>query len=375
MKSMKNDNRGVTLVEVILGVVILGIIVVPLLHTFVVGAHSSRKSAQLAAVTTAAENVIEKTEATDVPALMSNASLLGSGAAFCIKTPDGSFTTAGVSAPNSIDKIYYIKIPSVNSGNGDYSALVTLNGNTDANNQPIGVSNQMDAVISMTGYDEIALSEFIAECTEVDKKGNIVYSPTLSDLTRNINVTVTSQNRSESAKTADYNLEVAVTYRCTAKGFFRSYSSPAIVTQVKDTEFGKAAFSMFLFYDAYYKAGGYTETIEIQNPYKAYMDFNIFIVNTDTGAAPYGYKAQIEYKNQRYNGSQTYSRVFTNLPQGHISYKAYRDGIWCKTMPVSGYLVEEKPSDRRYLVNIQIFDKNEGITGSPLISLDAEKLD
>ena len=39
---IKGDNRGLTLLELIVGVVILAIVVVPLLHTFVTGANTAR---------------------------------------------------------------------------------------------------------------------------------------------------------------------------------------------------------------------------------------------------------------------------------------------------------------------------------------------
>lgn len=376
MKKIKNDNRGVTLVEIILGVVILAIITVPLLHTFVVGAGSSRKSAQLASLTTAAENLAEKIKATDVSELMGNAAVLGGGAGFLTRSPNGALVPAGYSAPYSPNKIYYIQVPQISSGNREFTALVTLDGNTDTNMKPIGVSNQMDATINMKGYDDLALSEFISECTEIDEDGKIVYRPEIGDLTRNISISAVSEKRDENTKTADYNIEVLFHYSCAARGFARTFTTTASLEQIKDSEYGSSAFSVYLFYDAFYKTEAFMETINIINPYNKYLDFNVFLINTGSDTAPTGYGAEVKYMNQRYLNSQTTcSRVFTNIAPNYIKYKAFRDSVWHKIIHVTGYLVEEKSVDRRYHVNIQLFDPAEGINGNPLMSMDAKKLD
>lgn len=379
MKNIKNDDRGVTLVEIIISVVILGIIAVPLLRSFLVSAHSSRKSAELAAATIAYQNVVEKIEATGVTALLKDAKLVSNDASFCVKTVEAggvTYTPYGNAAQNSPDKIYYISIPAVSSGNREFAALVTLDGNTAANSLPVGVGNQIDAGISMTGYDGFAESEYISECTEYDKDGNPVQLLSISDLTRSIKISVAQQNRDAGAKTADYKIEVVFTYKNTEAGFSRSYGSTALVTQVKDSVYGSAAFSLFLFYDAYYKtASNYSEDISIENNYKDYLDFNVFLVNTNGGTAPFGYQTMANYKYQRFDGDKTQVRIFTNLPKEKVSYKAYRDLSWFRSLSVSGYLVEQRADDRRYFINVKLFDAKEGINGSPLLSLDAEKLD
>ena len=53
----QNENAGFTLVELIVAVVLLGIIVVPLLHTLATGARTARKSAEAESATLAAQSV------------------------------------------------------------------------------------------------------------------------------------------------------------------------------------------------------------------------------------------------------------------------------------------------------------------------------
>ncbi|MEG2519433.1 MAG: type II secretion system protein, partial [Oscillospiraceae bacterium] len=61
----KIDNRGMTLVELLVAVVILGIIVVPLLHTIVTGATTERKSRVAGEATATAQDILETIEASD----------------------------------------------------------------------------------------------------------------------------------------------------------------------------------------------------------------------------------------------------------------------------------------------------------------------
>ncbi len=57
------SNKGFTLVEVLVAIVILGIIIVPLLNAFVMSANTNAKARQLLRSTTIAQNVIEELKA------------------------------------------------------------------------------------------------------------------------------------------------------------------------------------------------------------------------------------------------------------------------------------------------------------------------
>lgn len=82
IKSVREDNRGLTLVELIIGVTILAIIIVPLLHTFIVGASTERKSHDYGNATDAAQNLIEQIQATDADLILSNNGVVDSGATY-----------------------------------------------------------------------------------------------------------------------------------------------------------------------------------------------------------------------------------------------------------------------------------------------------
>jgi prepilin-type N-terminal cleavage/methylation domain-containing protein len=59
----KNDNRGLSLLELIVSVVILGILAAPLLHAFLTSANAARKTRIMDAATIAAANILETIKA------------------------------------------------------------------------------------------------------------------------------------------------------------------------------------------------------------------------------------------------------------------------------------------------------------------------
>ena len=59
-KDKRKQNKGFTLVEVLIAMTILAIIVAPLLHAFVTASRTNAKAKQLMKATTLAQNVMEE---------------------------------------------------------------------------------------------------------------------------------------------------------------------------------------------------------------------------------------------------------------------------------------------------------------------------
>ncbi len=66
LKLIVKDNRGFSLVELLVGIVMLGIVVVPLLSTFITSARLSVEAEKMNEATTLAQNIAEEIESKDI---------------------------------------------------------------------------------------------------------------------------------------------------------------------------------------------------------------------------------------------------------------------------------------------------------------------
>jgi type II secretory pathway pseudopilin PulG len=365
---LKSSNHGSTLIEIIMAILIFGIITVPLLRAFLVSANSSKKSVEVSEATVAAQSLIERISAADIDELLKNSEVLSKGARFC-EISNGAYTELETATQKHLKGIYHLYVPEISGGTREFDALVTLSADNKDNEETIGIYSEIDTMIIMRGYDSIAERAYIAQCTpkaQEDGPGPIL---TINDLSRGITISALRQSD-------DYEITVTMHYENSAYGFSQDYSESAFIRGVKDTDSDKAVFSLFLIYDAYYKDGTYTEDISIKNDYWQELDFNVFLVNTSEDTANYktNYTASINYKNQHFDkNGKTQPRVFTNLPSDAVSYWAHSDHA-SVPLPVSGYLVEERAKDRRYLISVDLYRQGEGPKEKPVFSLDSQRL-
>ena len=108
MKMRKElNNKGFSLVELLIATIILGIVVAPLLHTFVTAANTTARSRQIGDATLAGKNIAEMVEAGSI-ADLANGRI---------------FTGATVT---STDGCYDVTIPSITAGSSTFAAKVTV---------------------------------------------------------------------------------------------------------------------------------------------------------------------------------------------------------------------------------------------------------
>ncbi len=110
MDLKKISNKGLSLIEVLVGVTMLGIIIVPVLNSLVSASKTLEKSRITGEATTIATSISEKLELSDFDDIISNQVFLNSN------------TTLE-------EETYIIDIESITSGGSDYKAKVILNPN------------------------------------------------------------------------------------------------------------------------------------------------------------------------------------------------------------------------------------------------------
>ena len=393
LRLLSKDNRGLTLIELLCGVVILAIVIVPLLHTFLVGASTEAKSRKYGEVTEAAQNLSEQIQTADADLVLSNASAIATGAKYY--TYNGSLyslygTSPFTKAPNftAFPTTYYIGIPNYSYGSSTYDALIQLDLlNDSANSKNVVVGNQMDASLDLTSADKSAVDSLVAECGDLVLD---VSDLTIENLTRSIslNVTRTAVSSTFTYKiTAVLNYTGTIPYTVSGKTgtyyYFFSHNEQATasvsnIAAPKDTD-TNPVFSVFMFYNAYYKTKSViTDSIVINSP-DEYPDINFFVINTNTDDTPAGYSALLWYKYQNFttgtNPIPVNNLIFTNLPSGpNVVYRASKDALYRKSLSVTGYLVETKQLKRKFGVSVKLFAAGSAFSGTPLIDIDSTKL-
>ena len=362
VKKLNRDNGGFSLAEVIVAVVILGIITVPLLHTLVTGANTARKSADMFDANNAAQSLVEQVKA------------LGPDAVF--QTPT-KLSGAVLDEDESTDKIKIIDISTYHIAERDYSAQVTIDASDLENDTELSKSNPMDITIDMKYADNRAKNNYRNDCRVrvpvLDEEGNEVgfyYDYPNTDWLERSGIEISASRSELGEGKFSYIVKVSFNYHAAQNGKFRSYDTSVVSTSSVNVaalpEYGDAAFSVYLIYDAYFKSG---DTIEITNP-ESDADYNVFLVNASKKEILGGNLTSVVYNNQRFTGGETCLRVYSNLDPDYVSYTA--NGFSGETDPslrISGELVEKKAEQRRYMVTVKLFDGDK-----ELVSIDAEML-
>ena len=180
-----------------------------------------------------------------------------------------------------------------------------------------------------------------------------------------------------------YTVDVLFNYSCTvtytdnggtlSEPFSNTQKSTASVGSIAKTNDGSPFFSVYMFFDGYYRNTIQNEQVIINNPTKS--DINFFLVNTNKGSVPLTYSSLLWYKYQNFSGNTPVNDlVFTNLPADKVTYRASKDDLLRKTLSVTGYLVEEKKQDRKFDVNIKLFKSGSGFIGASVLDIDSTKL-
>lgn len=417
MKKLKKiDNGGFSLVELLVAVVILGLIVAPLLQTFVTASGTAARSRKMGDATLASQNIAETIEAEDLTALLSDPdSILGAGAAL-----DEPYLPNQVNYMIGSNGDY-----NVSAGKSKFHAKISFNAqptnNDDAfkniNAEKITDYSNMDAVFAQssdiaTDPDEQAYSAFSEEIQASDLN--------VSSVRRTIDLTVGyfvkedgTEDTSKIAATLEYKYQY--TYSCTE---IDSQGNPSTVTkywpaagyEVITSNLFPQGYdstktpSIYLMYNPWYSTvslGGASynnsggDGIDINNIDN--LAFNLFLVKERISALTSDMETQYNATVTLYQVSvsivskaKVYSNAKENLMnsvgnQQITGVKYIKKGTVLNTpQTFAGYnavtgtgendVVSKTPKNRIYQVTISIYDQSAGLSGTPLSTFITTKL-
>ena len=168
MKMRKElNNKGVSLVELLIATIILGIVVVPLLHTFVTAANTTARSRQIGEATLLGENVAELVETT----AMKDLKTLFEDPSFGVDNTDPDNPAISYSRDRDYD-IYSLSAKGVHAGSSTFNVEVKLDptayrAGAGVNNVKLSDYSNMDGIyaqsLDVTNPDVLAYAAFQRE--------------------------------------------------------------------------------------------------------------------------------------------------------------------------------------------------------------------
>lgn len=350
---MKGDNRGLTLLELLVGVAILAIIVTPLLHTFITGANAARKNKIYSDANQAAQNIIEDIEANDMANYLKDNEL------------------SLIEDENDPNYGKYFKVQkNVLNNDSKLDARITIE---EADSATIPFSNQMDARFDMQEVDATAYKMFKSSVYEDEQEeGSTEYD--FSKLSRYITIDVDYVTEDDPTTCK---VKITFDYYGTVKKIFTDsegkphyenidFSYP-VVSKMNVTQRSDETFAVFLFFKAYDISDGFFDMrkTEINNNTK--NDFNVFLVDVSNHSFDGGTNYDVEYKPKF---KDIKAKLLTNME--NVTYKVYKraDSIWHTPEEVGATLVETDSISREYNITVEVYNDND-----LLLTMETSKLD
>lgn len=364
----KLNNRGFSLLELLIAVLILSIITVPLLHTYVTASRTAAKSRQAGDATAAAQNIVEAIQANSVSSVLSSDSAAVAG-----------LFGMGGSASAAADQV---NLTGITSGSSAFDAKVTLNplpysGDGGINTKEITQYTAMDAAyVQETGNldpDKVALDEFTTQ------SGYLLPD----DKQRTIELTISSFASADAGKTG---VQAALRFH-----YIFGYYETTTVNGVSATEYRTmdidsgtyslfpagytvqtgTPFSVYLLFNPYYDGtmGAYQDEITVSNT--GNLPCSVFLVKQKTSATTAAkesiYRAQVLLRESHIADSVNFfTSVFSNIGQNlagdgaiagsQISYRKFYSSVYYVTGSFgSGQLVDRERENRLYQITVRLY--------------------
>lgn len=377
-RRLQPNNRGFSLVELLVAVFILGIVVVPLLHTFVTSAATTAKSRRLGDATLAAQSLAEAVEA----------------------VPVGSFSSLSPTTVTAYDKDWNETTPAADQtaakyklsfsgvGDGRFDAVVTLDGTTEygsENAKEVTQYTPMDALFAQPGegLDPDSMAEANYELqgpTLEDYVGDATYK-----ISRDIELLLAEKESGSYTYICTYTYSCTMTYTAsdgtdTTTKTVSLGSYPISYDFYSGTVSGDSLASLFFFFAPGEKSSeiAYNDKITVRHtsetgictPVKVFLAAQY---SDDNAISTYKPLVELKETGHVSDTAQTQTTVFFNVSSSNYNYHVYIGQSWYdEKTNYFGRLVWAQQEYRLYSLTVTLYDAG---TTNEVYTLDASKLD
>jgi len=436
-KNRLSGNRGFSLIELLVAVMILGIVASPLLHAMVTSARTAARSRELQNETMAAQNVVEYIGALEVSTVLEsiydyNTGVIGDPGvlkSLCsdagLYTYDALHTTydeialGDYPAYAAFGKDFYqIGLKNLPFASGAYDAMVTLDASAypAINNKSISVYTGMNAVFSQPENDGATLYNPDSQAAaDFAAKAFLLSGETVDfthRLTRTIDIRITKTGSNVTA-TAEYSYSSKYTYTVPAV----LDGSGTVITPAYDVTEVLPPFSVspyyfytgttedfssvhFFYYPNYNtlpssvtSADGVYDLVTIHND--SGLPFTFFLIkqftpgysSTDINMYENDYEGKLAlmepWDAQRMIEGRTIASVYTNmnvilgqdLDLLNSSLLLFYNGRWFNYGSSTGTLVANEKLKRLFAITVALYPAGAGFTGTPEYTFTASEVD
>jgi prepilin-type N-terminal cleavage/methylation domain-containing protein len=419
MKMRKElNNKGFSLVELMIATVILAIIVAPLLHSFVTAAHTTVKSRQMGDATLASENIAEAVEVAPLKELLSSevsAKKYFTGATgkslYTYNTASGTYTPASASDIDfDTENCYYLGVEGIQAGSSRFNAMIKLDANEyrkalkPINTVDLTDYSNMDAVYAQgmvaNDPDDEALANLRVKAARYP---DYSYSDPIRTITLEVKEGVDAEGDPNGTIVAKLHFDYRYTIHYSKEneaGDLEQYTV-TIDTDTIDEDlltppynpalYGNRLPNIYVIYNPMYGEDGVlNDVIKIENKIK--KPFKVFLVKERGSnlSRENNYVASVEQYVPSGTDDENYAIIYTNINENlnnedfderselsTVNYRIFTGSYFSRQGDFEGErgdLVSKTDRNRMFEVTVQLFDAADTTFTTPLHTSRSTKL-
>jgi prepilin-type N-terminal cleavage/methylation domain-containing protein len=418
MKKIRLGNKGFSLLELLIGITMLAIIVVPILHAFLTSSKTSVKAKEMRNETLAAQNILESYEATEIGTIIQNIKKhvmpfgdIASSAQVFIDTGSNNFSEITSSSTEVKDgPAYKICLKNVAAGDKTYDAVLKIDASKYTNRNSVGIVDYkpMDAVYIQPDNDgnpDVSAAKEFASLARIDSGCTYIDSQGIAN---NVGGTVIDENYFLGMMSRTITIYIQKigedTGIISCKALFK-YDTHFSYTLIDDSTEPPTVTTHDIIYPSItipndFYSGPYTEsenginglyfffypnffedTIDIEN--RGNINMSVYLIKQDAAGS---YKPDINLR-EREPLTKPHAQMYYNSDDdtynyyiGYLNSSGGFNDYHYKKFQFNGDLVGTPAQNRLYGVTVDLYsagsiNESGGVSGEPILSFDASSLE